>query len=127
MFQSSLTEGSSLSSGNGLCFLLLNSTDRDDQMDFIDEAIKKLPTIKDLTHFNQITQSFFSKKDHYLLYTCSLDNRAALWSLEVFFIFLILLKEKKLIVELKDSIQGGITCMTSTKDDQYLFTGIFHF
>jgi hypothetical protein len=56
-------------------------------MDFIDEAIKKLPTIKDLTHFNQITQSFFSKKDNRFLYTCSLDNRAALWNLEVFLFF----------------------------------------
>jgi hypothetical protein len=65
-------------------------------MDFIDEAIKKLPTIKDLTHFNQITQSFFSQKDNYFLYTCSLDNRAALWNLEVFLFFLKFPKGKKI-------------------------------
>eukprot|EP01080_Neovahlkampfia_damariscottae_P001355 gene1355-11437_t len=103
MFSSSLVNESSQNSGNG----------GDDQFDFLDEAIKKLPTLKDLTHFNQITQSFFSKKDENILYTCSLDNRSAIWNL----------KENKLIAELKDNIRGGILCMISDLNDRNLITG----
>lgn len=89
MFTSSLVNESSENSANGWIYQFFNFQLKggDDQFDFLDEAIKKLPTIQDLTHFNQITQSFLSKKDDNILYTCSLDNRAALWDLKVFHFF----------------------------------------